>query len=306
MSGQLKTFEPEKLIKDYFHRVEKDWPQNRAAKWARVLVQRIEHQELGVIALLSHEKMSKSLSDGERHSTGISKDNLYITISTFPCSVDEVKRIHYARGYLTYLDQMVGIARQENPRCHWLHFQFFWDGASFWVQFTLFPNKDVLDFTPMYHLPTDLLGDEERKRVSMRLTADSYQYTEQAKCMLCSTNEWQIKRDLSFIESREAGRRTYRVTTWTYSNVLLCNACDKKIKVAKILSGGKILGGAFGIMITILLVGPLNLKLPILMGIGIISGVIFGMYFLGALLASVYDEKLKVYERTIQITCQTK
>ena len=65
--------------------------------------------------LLADGKMSESLSDGERHSVGMSKDDLYVTISTFPCSVQEVQRTHYPRGYLTYLDRMVGIARQENP-----------------------------------------------------------------------------------------------------------------------------------------------------------------------------------------------
>jgi hypothetical protein len=109
--------------------------------------------------------MSESLSDGERHSTAISKDDLYITISTFPCSIEEVRLKHYPKGYFTYLDRMVSIARRENPRCHWLHFQFFWDGISFWVQFTMFPNKQVLDFAPMYHLPTDVLNEEEKGKV---------------------------------------------------------------------------------------------------------------------------------------------
>jgi|SRR3972149_3114126 len=87
MSGQLKTFEPEKLIKDHFHCVTKAWPQDRAANWARELVQRIGQQELSTISLLAHGKMSESLSDGERHSVGLSMNDLYVTISTFPCSV---------------------------------------------------------------------------------------------------------------------------------------------------------------------------------------------------------------------------
>jgi len=155
------------LIKDHFRRVTKSWPQDSAADWARELVQRIEQQELSAVSLLADGKMSESLSDGERHSATISRDNLYITISTFPCSVGEVQRTHYPKGYLTYLDRMVSIARQENPKCHWLHFQFFWDGTYFYVQFTLFPNKNALNFAPMYHLPTDLLSDEEKRKVGL-------------------------------------------------------------------------------------------------------------------------------------------
>jgi hypothetical protein len=167
MNSQHKNFELEKLIKDHFHRVLKAWPQDRAADWARELVQRIEQQELSNISMIAGEKMSESLSDGKRHSAAISKDDLFINISTFPCSMEEVKRTHYPKGYLDYLDQMVGIARQDKPMCHCLHFQFFYDGAHFWVQFTLFPNKKVLDFTPIYLLPTDLLSDEEKKRVGL-------------------------------------------------------------------------------------------------------------------------------------------
>lgn len=166
MARQVENFEPEKLIQDHLALVTTVWLSDLAGNWARDVIQQILDDELGAICLLADEKMNESLFDGERHSTAIWKDDLFISISTFPCSVEEVKRTHYPKGYLTYLDRMVGIARQENPRCHWLHFQFFWNGTNFLVQFTLFPNKDVLDFTPMYHLPTDLLSDEDAQNVA--------------------------------------------------------------------------------------------------------------------------------------------
>lgn len=165
MSAQLETLE--QLIKDHFRRVTKAWPRDPAGDWARELVQRIERQELSTVSLLAHGKMGQSLTDGQRHSAAISTDDLFIAVSTFPCSIAEAQRKHYPQGYLTYLDRMVAISRQENPGCHWLHFQFFCDGASFWVQFTLFPNRNVLDFAPMYHLPTDLLDGKEKARVGL-------------------------------------------------------------------------------------------------------------------------------------------
>ena len=73
MSGQVGTFEPQELIKDHFRKMTKAWPQDRAANWARELVQQIEQQELSTILLLAYGKMSESLSDGERHRLGMSR-----------------------------------------------------------------------------------------------------------------------------------------------------------------------------------------------------------------------------------------
>lgn len=167
VNNQLENFKPAELIKEHFYFISKTWPQDNAANWSRELIQRIEKQELSSISIIAIGKMGESLADGQRHSAGISKGDLYITISTFSCSVEEVRRMHYPKGYLIYLDRMVGISRQENPECHWLHFQFFYDGESFWVQFTLFPNKVLLTLPPLYHFPVDLLNDEEKRKLGL-------------------------------------------------------------------------------------------------------------------------------------------
>jgi hypothetical protein len=167
----MKRFNPEKLVKDHFDRLTGTLPEDRADRatsWTRGIIRRVLDHELGHIYLLAHGKMSGSLADGERHSASVLVDDLFVSISTFPCSIEEAKRKHYSGGYLPYLDRMVNMGRQENPNCHWLHFQFFWDGNLFWVHFTLFPNKRVLDFPPRYELPIELLSNEEKRNVGLK------------------------------------------------------------------------------------------------------------------------------------------
>ena len=162
-----QTFEPDKLIKDHVVRLLASLPNDRGARWAREVIEKVVEEELENLCLIARGKMSESLSDGERHSASVFMDDLFVSVSTFPCSVEVAKRTHYQRGYLPHLDRMVTMGREENPRCHWLHFQFFWDVGLFWVQFTLFPNKHVLDFPPRYILPIDLLSDEEKREAGL-------------------------------------------------------------------------------------------------------------------------------------------
>ena len=166
-SRQVGIFEPDKLIQDHFVRVRAALPEDRGANWIRAVIQKVVDEELDNICLLACGKMNESLSDGERHSVSVLANDLFISISTFPCSVEEARRKHFPNGYLPYLDQMVNMGRQQNPRCHWLHLPFFWDGAQFWVQLTVFPNKHVLDFPPRYHLPIELLSDQEKSSVGL-------------------------------------------------------------------------------------------------------------------------------------------
>lgn len=163
----LTGFNPEKLVRDHLGRVAKTLAHDQAGDWARQTVQQIEQDALDNIGSIASNKMLESLTDGERHSAALMRDDLCITISTFPCSVAEVRRIHYPKGYLTYLDRMVGITWQENPHAHWAHFQFGRGMLSYWVQFTLFPNRTVLSFTPLYHMPVDLLSAEEKKKTGL-------------------------------------------------------------------------------------------------------------------------------------------
>jgi len=171
MRDQVKGFDPEKLVKDHLNRLTATLPEDRSDRttgWTRGIIQRVKDHELGQICLLAYGKMSASLADGERHSASVLVDDLFISISTFPCSVEEAKGKYYTDGYLPYLDRMVSMGRQENPHCHWLHFQFFWNGNLFWVHFTLFPNKRVLDFPARYELPFELLSNEERRKVGLK------------------------------------------------------------------------------------------------------------------------------------------
>jgi hypothetical protein len=169
MSDELKRYE--KLVKDHLTRLEARLPKDRTDRtttWTRAVIQRVIDQEVSQICLLAHAKMAASLADGERHSASVLMDDLFVSISTFPCSVDEARRKYYTEGYLPYLDRMVSMGRQENPHCHWLHFQFFCDGNLFWFHFTLFPNKAELGFPPRYELPIELLSNEEKTNLGLK------------------------------------------------------------------------------------------------------------------------------------------
>lgn len=159
-------FQPDKLIQAHIEHVIASWPEGPEVDWARELVSRLLAMELENITMLATGYMQEAFKDGERHSVGIFKGDVHIRISVFPCSIEEAKRRYYAQGYLEYLNSALKVARAENPNCHFIHFQFFWDGSMFWVQFTLFPDRNVLTFNPLYHLPTDVLTDRDHKVLS--------------------------------------------------------------------------------------------------------------------------------------------
>lgn len=163
MNGPARDLTPEKLIRDHFARILPTLRNDHAGNWTRAMIQKVIDEELEEISLLATEKMNGSLTGGDRESVAVFKGDLFISISTFPCSIKEAKQRYYQSGYLSYLDRVLNYGRNQNPRSHWFHFQFFWDGKTFWTQFTLFPNKDILDFIPMYILPVDLLSDKERQ-----------------------------------------------------------------------------------------------------------------------------------------------
>jgi hypothetical protein len=155
------------LLDQQLLRVEGAWPAGPAADWARSFLQRLRASQLETVCVLGADKLEESLADGRRHSTAVSQADTFVSVSTFPCSLDEARRKYYAAGYFDYLNSMLGAARNENPKCHYVHIQFFCDRRSCWVQFTLFPNKEVLGFDPLYSLPIDLLTAEERRKVGL-------------------------------------------------------------------------------------------------------------------------------------------
>lgn len=110
----------------------------------------------------------------------------------------------------------------------------------------------------------------------------------QKKCMLCSTNVWDIKKDLSFSSSKRVGYKTHQVTTHTLSNVLLCTDCNQKITTAMILSvGGGYLGFGLGLAISFLLDFFMNIGMFYL-------GILGCFWLLGMFLGSVYEQELKL------------
>ena len=155
-------------MNEHFDRMTTTWPREPAYDWARGILRRIQCNEMPQITALAAEKLRESLSDEQRHSVATWKDDLCIWISILPCSIQDAPRLYYPEGYMTFLDRSVAIARCENPRCHWIHLQFLKDKSQFWFQFTLFPCRDALSFSPLYQLPIDLLTDEEKKKVGLK------------------------------------------------------------------------------------------------------------------------------------------
>ncbi len=159
----IADFHPDELIQAHMERVLASWSQDPGADWTRELINRLVTVELGSITTLATGYMQEAFKDGERHSVGIWQGDLHIRISTFPCSIEEAKQKYYSQGYYEYLNSALKVARAENASCHFVHFQFFWDGSKFWVQLTLFPNRNVLTFDLLYCLPLDVLTDTDHK-----------------------------------------------------------------------------------------------------------------------------------------------
>ncbi|MGM0407461.1 MAG: hypothetical protein ACQERU_05725 [Bacteroidota bacterium] len=155
-------FNPNKLITDHFSRVQATLSNNVERNWTSEILQRIIKNELENLSNIASEKMNISISSNNRESIAVFSDDLFISISTFPCSIKEAKVQYYSDGYLPYLDKMMNYGQKENPGCHWIHIQFFWDGSKYWIQLTIFPNKEYLNFNPMYILPLELLSQKEK------------------------------------------------------------------------------------------------------------------------------------------------
>lgn len=155
------------LLEAHLSRVENDWPAGYAGDWARSFLRRFRTELLETVCRLGAGKMDESLADGERHTTEVSQSNTFVSVSTFPCGLEEARRTYYAGGYFEYLNSMLRISRNDNPACHYVHIQFFCDRHYFWAQFTLFPNKKTLGFAPIYTQPVDLLTMEERQRIGL-------------------------------------------------------------------------------------------------------------------------------------------
>lgn len=157
-----------RIVKEHLDKIKNMLPSNdQSANWTRSVIKRIADKELDQICLLASSKMDQSLDDKNRHSASFLIDDLFVSISTFPCDVEEARQKYYSDGYLIYMDNMINMGRQQNENCHWLHFQFFWDGHIFWVQFTLFPNKKVLTFKPTYQVPPELLSAQEKSALGL-------------------------------------------------------------------------------------------------------------------------------------------
>jgi len=157
----MLDFDPKDLIKSHMECVFTSWSQRPGAKWARKTVDKSLNENLEFISNFAIGCMQEALNDGERHSSGISEEDIHIVLSAFPCSIEEAKRQYYFKGYYEYLNSALRLARSQNPGCHFIHFQFFWDEPYFLVQFTLFPNRDELSFEPLYHLPLDVLTESD-------------------------------------------------------------------------------------------------------------------------------------------------
>jgi RNA recognition motif-containing protein len=154
------------LIDEHLARIRAELSNDPASDWVRSVLQNVSDKERWHISALGAEEMVQSLADGQMHSQSLQKDDLSVSISTFPCPFQKARQRYYPDGYIEYVARMLTTTRQQHPGCHWVHFQFFRDGNMFYVQFTLHPNKDALHFSPRSFYPTELLNDEEKRRLA--------------------------------------------------------------------------------------------------------------------------------------------
>lgn len=151
-------------MKSHFVKVMNSLDESSHTLWTRNMISRLMESKVKTISQLASGLLRESLTDEKRHSTGLIEPDLFIVISTFPCSMEEARKKFYFNGYSTYLNSMLTRSRQENENCHFLHFQFFCDKIDLWIQFTSFPNKNAMTATPFYLMPVELL-DENEKRI---------------------------------------------------------------------------------------------------------------------------------------------
>ena len=79
------------LLETHLSRVEGAWSAGPAADWARGFLRRFRTEQMETVCLLGAEKMAESLADGKRHSTAVSQSDTFISVSTFPCGLDETR-----------------------------------------------------------------------------------------------------------------------------------------------------------------------------------------------------------------------
>ena len=158
----------DEIAETHFARLRATLSNDPGSDWVRSVLHRVSNKERWPICSLAAEKMAQSLSDGEGHSLSLQHDDLSVSISTFPVLFEEARRRYYPDGYIEYIARTVTVARQTNPGCHWLHYQFLADGKMCYVQFTLFPNDKVLDFPVKSQFPTELLNREEKARLGLK------------------------------------------------------------------------------------------------------------------------------------------
>ncbi|MCB2231723.1 hypothetical protein KQH82_13470 [bacterium] len=155
------------LLDNYLSRAEAAWPGGQAADWAREFLRRFKLDRADEVCLLGAACMRESLTDGKRHSTAVANSDIFVSISTFPCGLEEARTAYFANGYFDYLNSILRVALTDNPRNHFVHILFFCDRKNCWAQFTLFPNRDNLGFDPLYSLPDELLSESERRQVGL-------------------------------------------------------------------------------------------------------------------------------------------
>jgi hypothetical protein len=143
-------------------------PPGRPQQWMGEFIHRLDRDFVDQICEYVLIKMAQSLDDGKRHSTAISRGDVYINISTFPTGIDVARTSFFPNGYLKDLDALYAARVDFNGKdSHFLHLMFFSEGSEILVLLTFAPNRDRIDFAPTLVVPTQLLNAEERARLNV-------------------------------------------------------------------------------------------------------------------------------------------
>ena len=130
----------------------------------------LPREMIDMVSMFADEKMRLSLTDGQEHSSSISKDKVLYIISTMPFSILRSKEWfgEQYRGYLEYLTKVMNSPLVTGTGVETIcHAVFGIAEGSAWVQLTVYPSHPRYAAHRMMITPTDLLTAPERSSVGL-------------------------------------------------------------------------------------------------------------------------------------------
>lgn len=163
MSKIEEDFQAEQLIRFGFAKIEKSVENDIHIEWYRELLNWVIAEKLDTIENMALGMMEDSIKNGVMKSMDLISHGIYITISTIPCSSKNARQRFYPDGYFKFVNYLISIAWNIYSTSHFMHIQFFKNDDSFEIMITLLPNRNLINFSPVYIFPGELLRNKKIK-----------------------------------------------------------------------------------------------------------------------------------------------